>query len=376
MSLAEDVKEFGITNPIVTRHVRGMLTHAALWGVAGSGVFTSGVIGYASQLVFGISDEEDEAYKQLIGPWQRHSNIMYLSKEEDGKISYLDLSHLNIFATTTRTLRAITDTRGKQTMGEYLGYVIDEAAGAIVGPEIFASAAYQAAAGKDAHGRSLFNEEIDSGLKKSWERVKHLGSSIQPGVTSQLYRLGLAIADAPMSSRSGKGLKVPFEIVSFVGFRITEFDPEKAGSYIFSDIRQEMQNISRTGSYALTKWNDWRDPTIMDLYEDIDDARMARHERMQYTMDLLRDVGFDSRRIVNMMDLAGVSNNQQILYLTDTYKPMDPSVSSAMKAVRSSRAYNNPDYMDDVQQRWKDALEFTYRRTRELQQEAGIGTGP
>ena len=146
MSLAEDVKEFGITNPIVTRHVRGMLTHAALWGVAGSGVFTSGVIGYASQLVFGISDEEDEAYKQLIGPWQRHSNIMYLSKEEDGKISYLDLSHLNIFATTTRTLRAITDTRGKQTMGEYLGYVIDEAAGAIVGPEIFASAAYQASA--------------------------------------------------------------------------------------------------------------------------------------------------------------------------------------------------------------------------------------
>ena len=55
-----------------------------------------------------ISDDELEAMRRYVPEWSKNS-VLVPFKDEDGKLSYVDFSHLNAYDTLTRPLQTVVN---------------------------------------------------------------------------------------------------------------------------------------------------------------------------------------------------------------------------------------------------------------------------
>ena len=60
----------------------------------------------AAQAVYNVADEEIDAMRRYVADWSKNS-VLVPFKDKEGKLSYIDFSHLNAYDTVTRPIQTI-----------------------------------------------------------------------------------------------------------------------------------------------------------------------------------------------------------------------------------------------------------------------------
>ena len=155
-----------------------------------------------------VSDEELDAMRRYVPEWSKNS-VLVPFKDKEGKLSYVDFSHLNAYDTLTRPIQTVINsvTSGREDkdgiMDDFILGLIEstkELAQPFISESIWTEALQDVApilgrGGVDASGREIYNKDpaIDPIGSKIMKSVAHLVEAQAPLNWRQLGRLGLAI---------------------------------------------------------------------------------------------------------------------------------------------------------------------------------------
>ena len=60
----------------------------------------------AAQAIYNVADEEIDAMRRYVADWSKNS-VLIPFRNDDGKLSYIDFSHLNAYDTVTRPIQTV-----------------------------------------------------------------------------------------------------------------------------------------------------------------------------------------------------------------------------------------------------------------------------
>ena len=189
----------GLVSPLRSRGIQ-RLTGMALTTAA----LPLGTVA-ATQALYDISKDEIDAMRRYVADWSKNSTLIPF-RDEDGKLSYVDFSHLNAYDTVTRPVQTILNAVNEGRADED-GLIDDFVLGLIestkelgqpfISESIWTEALQDVSpilgrGGRDATGRAVWNPE-DSLGDKMYKGVGHLIEAVAPLNWKQLNRIGLSM---------------------------------------------------------------------------------------------------------------------------------------------------------------------------------------
>ena len=208
------------------------------------------------QTIHDVSDEEINAMRRYVAEWSKNSTLLPF-RSKDGKLEYIDYSHMNAYDTLTRPIQtvinAVNEGRDDKDgiMGDFLLGLI-ESTKEIGSPFISESMWTQALqdvspilgrGGVDAQGRRIYDMQVDSVGDALSKSVAHLAETQFPLNWNQLKRLGLASvakvvpeSDIRFGPR-GVEYELGNELSGIAGMRRVKIDPSKGINYKITDYK-------------------------------------------------------------------------------------------------------------------------------------------
>jgi len=208
------------------------------------------------QTIHDVSDEEINAMRRYVAEWSKNSTLLPF-RSKDGKLEYIDYSHMNAYDTLTRPIQtvinAVNEGRDDKDgiMGDFLLGLI-ESTKEIGSPFISESMWTQALqdvspilgrGGVDAQGRRIYDMQVDSVGNALSKSVAHLAETQFPLNWNQLKRLGLASvakvvpeSDIRFGPR-GVEYELGNELSGIAGMRRVKIDPSKGINYKITDYK-------------------------------------------------------------------------------------------------------------------------------------------
>ena len=208
------------------------------------------------QTIHDVSDEEINAMRRYVAEWSKNSTLLPF-RSKDGKLEYIDYSHMNAYDTLTRPIQtvinAVNEGRDDKDgiMGDFLLGLI-ESTKEIGSPFISESMWTQALqdvspilgrGGVDAQGRRIYDMQVDSVGNALSKSVGHLAETQFPLNWNQLKRLGLASvakvvpeSDIRFGPR-GVEYELGNELSGIAGLRRVKIDPSKGINYKITDYK-------------------------------------------------------------------------------------------------------------------------------------------
>ena len=208
------------------------------------------------QTIHDVSSEEIDAMRRYVAKWSKNSTLLPF-RDKDGKLEYIDYSHMNAYDTLTRPIQtvinAVNEGRDDKDgiMGDFLLGLI-ESTKEIGSPFISESMWTQALqdvspilgrGGVDAEGRRIYDMQVDSVGDALSKSVAHLAETQFPLNWNQLKRLGLASvakvvpeSDIRFGPR-GVEYELGNELSGIAGMRRVKIDPAKGINYKITDYK-------------------------------------------------------------------------------------------------------------------------------------------
>ena len=158
-----------------------------------------------AQAIYDVADDEIDAMRRYVADWSKNS-VLIPFKDEEGKLSYIDFSHLNAYDTVTRPIQTVVNAVNEGRADED-GLVDDFILGLIestkelgepfISESIWTEALQDVSpilgrAGRDATGRQIWNP-ADSLGDKMYKGIAHLVEAQAPLNWKQLERLGISM---------------------------------------------------------------------------------------------------------------------------------------------------------------------------------------
>ena len=266
----------------------------------------------AAQAVYNVADEEIDAMRRYVADWSKNS-VLVPFKDKEGKLSYIDFSHLNAYDTVTRPIQTILNAVNEGRADED-GLIDDFILGMIestkelgepfISESIWTEALQDVApilgrGGVDREGRSIWNPE-DSLGDKMQKAIAHLAESQYPLNWKQMKRLGLSID--PINRLTGKfderGNEYEFgnELAGIAGMRRVEVNPEKSFNYKITDYKKGIRNSRNLFTSATLKGGPVTPQEIVDAYINANRALYGVNR------ELYQDI--EAAKILGMSDTA------------------------------------------------------------------------
>ena len=266
----------------------------------------------AAQAIYNVADEEIDAMRRYVADWSKNS-VLVPFKDENGKLSYVDFSHLNAYDTITRPIQTVLNKVNAGRADED-GIVDDFILGMIestkelgepfISESIWTEALQDVApilgrGGVDREGRAIWNPE-DSLGDKMQKAIGHLVEAQAPFNWRQMKRLGMSIG--PINSLTGKfderGNEYEFgnELAGIAGMRRVEVDPEKSFNYKITDYKKGIRNSRNLFTSATLKGGPITPKEIVDAYIN---ANRALYE---VNRNLYQDI--EAAKILGMSETA------------------------------------------------------------------------
>ena len=181
--------------------------------------------------LYDVSQDEIEALRRYVAKWSKNSTLIPL-RGEDGKLKYIDFSHMNAYDTLSRPIQTVINRvqAGEQDkdgiMDDFMMGVFEstkELALPFISESIWTEAVNDIfiRGGRTAEGRQLYTDQTSAGDKAAI-RFRHLGNALAPSY-KQFQRLLQASTKTP--TKRGDMLVVSDEIAGFMGFRPIKVDP-------------------------------------------------------------------------------------------------------------------------------------------------------
>ena len=266
-----------------------------------------------SQSLVGVSDEEEEAIRQRIAPWQRNSPLFFV-KQEDGSVEHFDLGYNSPFGIFSKPAKALMRGEPVEAAIEFSSPFTGEdlAYGAILG--IFFN--------QDGNGRPVYDEGLtaDQQLSQIW---KFFRSRFTPGDIDNLERIGKGYRGE--ISSGGKEYDLTNEILSTLGgFRLEKLDVEQADewrnrAFSSSMARSESSirnNFGNRGTVDLEE--------LAELYRSAEAKRRQTHDQWHQFMQGSAVLG-NEHVYASAVKHLGTSSNRLKRAYVGAYQPYLPS---------------------------------------------------
>src|SRR5210317_816554 len=276
------------------------------------------------QTIYDVSSEEIDAMRRYVAKWSKNSTLLPF-RDKDGKLEYIDYSHMNAYDTLTRPIQtvinAVNEGRDDKDgiMGDFLLGLI-ESTKEIGSPFISESMWTQALqdvspilgrGGVDAQGRQIYDLQVDTFGDALSKSVSHLVETQAPLNWKQLKRLGLASVakvvpenDARFGPR-GIEYELGNELSGIAGMRKVKIDPSKGINYKITSYKDGIR-ASRSIFARRTLTGGVVTPEeVVDAYIDSNRALFKVNRDMYKDIQAARILGMNEEAIEETMDKRG-----------------------------------------------------------------------
>ena len=331
------------------------------------------------QAIGNIADEELEAMRRYVPEWSKNS-VLVPFKNEDGKFSYVDFSHLNAYDTLTRPIQtvinAVNSGRADKDgiMDDFILGLIEstkEIGQPFISESIWTEALQDIApilgrAGRTADGREIYNQDpaIDPIGTKIMKSVAHLVEAQAPLNWRQLGRLGLAIRpidDLGRFDARGNQYELGNELLGIAGLRRVDVDPSKSLNYKITSFKDGIRNARNIFTRRTLKGGVITPEEVVDAYIDANRALYEVNRRMYLDIDAAKILGMSSDNISENFDNRG--EKRALKFLEEgLFRPYKVSKDVAELFETRSREIGAPNPFDqaiDVIDRITDVLSET-----------------
>ena len=266
----------------------------------------------AAQAIYNVADEEIDAMRRYVADWSKNS-VLVPFKDEDGKLSYIDFSHLNAYDTVTRPIQTVLNAVNSGRADED-GLVDDFVLGMFESTKEIASPFISESIwtagltdifvreGLTRDGRRLWNPRDSIGDKMS-KSISHLIDTQMPLNWKQMQRLGLAIKPVDSEGRfdeRGNQYELGNELAGIAGLRRVEVNPEKSFNYKITDYKKGIRDSRSLFTSAVLKGGPTTAEEIVDAYIN------ANRSLYEVNRDLYQDI--EAAKILGMSDGALYDN--------------------------------------------------------------------
>lgn len=332
--LKEDMKDPAL-RPLAMRRIVGFS-------------FASG-FAYAAQAIamsmLGVSDDEEEAFRDLAAPWQRNSNIIPISRDEKGHLRFIDLSFLDPYNYWKRPINAILRDQPYEDIAQEIAR---ETLTPFFGTDIMAGAISEAIANKKQSGGRIFNP-ADDPMSQTQDILNHIRKAAQPGVASNVERTYKALNG--QVSPSGRKYNLGDEAAAFAGFRVSTYDPKASlyyKSFEFQDQKRDATSILTT---VARDPNAVSDDQVRGAYLRSLKVREQAYKEMGRLVQAARASGLSNRQIASALRNSGISQVDTFALIRGVTPPWRPSRTILRGAIRKAGVLFDPQTRDEFARR-------------------------
>ena len=271
----------------------------------------------AAQAIYNVADEEIDAMRRYVADWSKNS-VLVPFKDEDGKLSYIDFSHLNAYDTVTRPIQTVLNAVNSGRADED-GLVDDFVLGMIEStkelgsPFISESIWTEGLAdiivrrGRTQDNRQLWNQQDAVGDKIS-KSISHLVDTQMPLNWKQLIRLGLSIRpinDKGRFDERGNQYEFGNELAGIAGLRRVEINPEKSFNYKVTEYKKGVRDSRNLFTSAVLKGGVIEPEEIVDAYINANRALYRVNRELYQDIEAAKVLGMTNSALYNNMDGRG-----------------------------------------------------------------------
>ncbi len=271
----------------------------------------------AAQAIYNVADEEIDAMRRYVADWSKNS-VLVPFKDEDGKLSYIDFSHLNAYDTVTRPIQTVLNKVNAGRADED-GIVDDFVLGMIEStkelgsPFISESIWTEGLAdiivrrGRTQDNRQLWNEQDAVGDKIS-KSISHLVDTQTPLNWKQLTRLGLSIRpinDLGRFDERGNQYEFGNELAGIAGLRRVEVDPTKSFNYKITNYKKGIRNSRNLFTSATLKGGVVTPEQIVDAYINANRALYNVNRELYQDIEAAKILGMSDDALYDNMENRG-----------------------------------------------------------------------
>ncbi len=326
-----------------------------------------------------VSDEELQAMRRYVPEWSKNS-VLVPFKDKEGKLSYVDFSHLNAYDTLTRPIQTVVNAvnSGRSDkdgiMDDFILGLIEstkELGQPFISESIWTEALQDVApilgrGGRDAAGREIYNQDpaIDPIGSKIMKSVAHLVEAQAPLNWRQLGRLGLAMRPIDSLGRyddRGNEYELGNELLGIAGMRRVNIDPSKSLNYKITNYKDGIRNARNLFTRQTLKGGPITPAEIVDAYINSNRALYEINRRMYLDIDAAKILGMSEDSISTNMSDRG--ERRAFGFLNEgAFRPLriSPEVKSLFDIRATDLGVSNPfEGAEDVIDRIREVLETT-----------------
>lgn len=300
-----------------------------------------------SKMITEIDDDDEEAIRLLAAPWNKNSNLMFLGRDDDGNIRYVDLSYLDPYNFWKRPINAILrDQPWEQTATD----IAAESLLPFFGTDIATQTLFEIFANKKAgSGTEVYNEN-DTIPHQIGQIADHLRKGLQPGFVSNLERTYKAMEGE--ISPSGQQYDMRDEMFAWIGHRVTTLDPKTALLYRAYEFSEQKSDASMMINRKITDPNDVSDRELEKAFELSEKIRVGAYEDMFKLVEAVEKSGLTRSQIIETLQAARLSKADAIALANRKVPQYRINKQTRTNAIRNARRSRGQDHAAEVLERY------------------------
>jgi hypothetical protein len=330
----------------------------------------------AAQAIYDVNKDELDAMRRYVADWSKNS-VLIPFRNDEGKLQYIDFSHLNAYDTLTRPIQTVLNAV-QNGEGDKDGIMDDFLLGLIestkeIGSPFFTEAIWTKALqdvapvlgrnGMTSEGRKIWNDKDSTG-DKMFKAVGHIVEAQAPFNWKQLGRLGLAMY--PVNSEGkfderGNEYELGNELLGIAGLRRVDVDPEKSFKYKINQFQKGIRDSRGLFTSAALKGGPIDPEEIVDAYINANRATFEVNRELYKDINAAKLLGMGSSSIEENMNTRGAGN--AFAFIDEgSFQPFTPSANvielfenNAMKLGIANPYYKAEETIDRIQ----NVLELT-----------------
>ena len=260
--------------------------------------------------LYDVTREEREAIRRYVADWSKNSVLLPL-RGKDGKLKYIDFSHMNAYDTVTRPIQTILNRvqAGEQDkdgmMDDFIMGMIEstkELGSPFISESIWTEALSDLfmRGGRTREGFKVWNPEDTTGTKMS-KGVAHLIQSQAPLNWKQLQRIGLSmkpVDDVGRFDDRGREYELGNEVAGIIGARAIEVEPEKAIKYKVADYLRGARDSRSLFSTVVLRGGVVEPKDVVDAYINANRALFLNQKELYKDLEAAKVLKGDQSEII------------------------------------------------------------------------------
>ncbi len=311
--------------------------------LASGGMFALSAL---SAAMFGVTDDEEEALRDLAPPWQKNSTFIYAGRDSDNNLRYFDMSFLDPYAYWKRPIEAMMR---DQPVNEAIASSLSDMVSPFLGTDISTGKILEVISNKKQSGGQVYKEN-DTAIRKSADIAGHLALGLAPGAVNNAWRIGMAATDVKRST--GKPYSLSDEMLALAGFRSSTFDPKVGLYYRTFDFNSAIAEARKELSGVLRDPNKVSDEEIIAAKARAKTKQEQAFKQMSRLIKAAQTGGASRRQVVQILLLAGISKRNVGFLLREQVPPVNLSDRSFESAVKRAQLIMDNESAREVRSRF------------------------